>query len=491
MRTRGKRGWLVTVALLTILTAGVALAGCTRQIAGDATGSFGDIDPGKVAGLAVTDGPSGPRQGVDDATLPVRNGDGGAEDRLAVNAISDVLDYWTAELPRTFGKDFAPLRKFVSYDSRGKTIRICDSRSKGLINAFYCPSDDSIGWDRGLLLPFVRQRFGDLAVVSIFAHEMGHAVQYRIAKQTGITHDSPSIVKEQQADCFAGAFFRWVALGHAKHFQMSTGDGLNQVLATMLFIRDEPGQGSYDEQGAHGSAFDRVYALQTGFADGTKRCSRIDKREVDNRVTQIPLNEQDVAGGNLGLNKETIGLLEQSLGNAFSQTGTPAPRIISGDGRCAGGMGTPPASFCPDGNTLNIDVAKLARYGTPPGPDSNIAYGEGGIGDFAPFAEIASRYALAVQHHLGIPLDDPKAGLRTTCLTGAWAGFAKHRAGEATRQLLLSPGDLDEAIAELLMARSVISANDRGDRVRSGFARIEAFRAGYLSGSRTCTDRFR
>ncbi|MGH3622851.1 MAG: neutral zinc metallopeptidase, partial [Sciscionella sp.] len=287
------------------------------------------------------------------------------------------------------------------------------------------------------------------------------------------------------------AFFRWVALGHSKHFQMSTGDGLNQVLATMLFIRDEPGKGSYDEQGAHGSAFDRVYALQTGFADGTKRCARIDKQDVDARVTQDLPDEQDVAGGNLALDQETIGLLKQSLETAFSRTGTPAPEIVVGDGRCAGGSGTPPASFCQDGNTVNIDLARLRRYGTPPGPDSNIAYGEGGIGDFAPFAEIASRYAMAVQHHLGIPLDDARAGLRTTCLTGAWAGFAKKGGGDARRRLLLSPGDLDEAIAELLTARSVISADDRGDRVKSGFARIEAFRLGYLTGSQICTDRFR
>ena len=54
----------------------------------------------------------------------------------------------------------------------------------------------------------------------------------------------------------------------------------------------------------------------------------------------------------------------------------------------------------------------------PAGPTA----GEGGIGDFAAFAVIASRFALSIQQATGFKLDDQAAGQRTACLTGAWAG---------------------------------------------------------------------
>lgn len=488
-----RRGGLILAALVT-LVAPVALAGCASEVGGQATVSFGEIDPGRVAGLPVQDGPSGPKD-VEDATLEVRGGTDDADDRLAVNALSDVIDYWRVEMPRSFGKQFEPLREFVSFDSAGTPVGICGGSSKGLVNAFYCPSKDTVGWDRGQLVPFVRKQFGDLAVVSIFAHEMGHAVQYRLSAQTGVTKTTPTIIKEQQADCFAGAFFRWVAEDKAEHFAMSTGEGLNQVLATMLFIRDEPGEGSYTDQGAHGSAFDRVYALQAGFAEGTKRCAAMDAAEIEGRATQEVFADNDVSGGNVPVDQQTVGLLMRSLEQAFAATGTPTPSVRPNEGTCPSGAGTPPASYCPGDNSISIDVAKLIEYATPP-QDGDITKGGdltrgGGIGDFAAFAEIASRYAMAVQRRLGIPLDDAAAGLRTTCLTGAWAGYVNRGSGERETQIRLSVGDLDEAIAELLNPRSVISADVAGNRVRSGFARVEAFRVGFIDGSRSCTQRFR
>ena len=58
-----------------------------------------------------------------------------------------------------------------------------------------------------------------------------------------------SIVREQQADCYAGTVFRWVAEGNAPHFQLAIGPGLNQILATLFFIRDAAGTG-FDAKGA-------------------------------------------------------------------------------------------------------------------------------------------------------------------------------------------------------------------------------------------------
>ena len=90
--------------------------------------------------------------------------------------------------------------------------------------------------------------------------------------------ETPTIIKEQQADCFAGAYVRWVAEGNSKRFQVSTGEGLNLVLAGVLTIADEV-LTERTRQGiatGHGTALDRVSAFQMGFVTGTDACAAID-----------------------------------------------------------------------------------------------------------------------------------------------------------------------------------------------------------------------
>jgi predicted metalloprotease len=354
-------------------------------------------------------------------------------------------------------------------------------------NAFFCPVDDSVAWDRGTLLPVLDQMFGPMAVVTVFAHEMGHAVQYQLGS---ISDKTPTIVKEQQADCYAGAFMRWAAAGSAPHFRLSTGNGLNQVLATMMFIRDQVGTTSTDES-AHGSAFDRVTAFQFGFADGPVRCNEIDNAEIQQRITELGFTDESLANDNVPVDAQTVQLLSESLGATFrSSTPGKAPQIVTGNGSCPSGASTPPASYCESNNTVNIDQNKLNVLATLP-PQDQLGVGSGSLGDFAAFGEIASRYVLAVQKAEKTPTTDPNAGLRTACLTGAWAGVARHRfANGPQQQLLLGPGDLDEAVAELLSPHSLIAADANGKQVPSGFARVQAFQIGFLQGSKDCSTEF-
>src|SRR2546423_8894624 len=109
----------------------------------------------------------------------------------------------------------------------------------------------------------------------------------------------------------------------------------------------------------------------------------------------------------------------------------------------------------------------------------------GGMGDFAAFAEVASRYALAIQKGVGASIDNANAGLRTACLVGAWAAFT-NRPGD----LRLSAGDLDEAIADLLLPESLVSAGGHGKRPDSGFDRVETLRRGDLEGSPVCSQQY-
>jgi predicted metalloprotease len=141
---------------------------------------------------------------------------------------------------------------------------------------------------------------------------------------------------------------------------------------------------------------------------------------------------------------------------------------------------------------VGIDVDKLKQIAKPPAEGVEPGTDGAGIGDFAAFAEIASRYTLAIQKQIGVSLDDDKAGLRTACLTGAWAAFTVDKdPNKQDKQLHLAVGDLDEALAELLQDNSLIAADVNGKQgVTSGFSRVEAFRRGYMEGSAPCTKDF-
>jgi hypothetical protein len=311
-------------------------------------------------------------------------------------------------------------------------------------------------------------------------------VQYRL----GHTSQTTNIVQDQQADCYTGSFIRWVADGNAKHFQISTGDGLNQVLGALMFIRDQVGTTALDPQ-APGSSFDRVTAFQLGFQAGAVRCDKIDAAEIRRRITELGFTQDSSGSGNIPIDDTSLTLLTQSLDAAFLRNGAASPRLVSSAGGvCGTGAITPPVSYCVGDNTISLDQNALNKLATLP-PNDVLGVSATGLGAFAAFAEVASRYVLAVQKTMRIPLDDRNAGLRTACLTGAWAGVIRHRFTDGpTQQLLLGPGNLDEAVAELLSPNSLIAADVNGDRVPAGFARVSAFQVGFLQGSKLCTTQF-
>ncbi|MGW4464945.1 neutral zinc metallopeptidase [Micromonospora sp. NPDC004704] len=468
-----------------VLLAATLLAACTQSVAG--TGGVERWSATKVAGLDITTGDSGPRPDVTGSRLTAEGGDGGRIDRLALDAVDDVQKYWTEALPANFGRRFEPVTRLISYDSGGAGVEVCGTGTAGLVNAFYCAADDTVAWDRGQLLPTLDDSFGPMSVVAVLAHELGHAVQFRLGATGGIGPQTASIVKEQQADCYAGSFFRWVAEGNAPHFQLSTGPGLNQIMSTLFFIRDSAGTG-FDAQGAHGNAFDRVSAFQFGFGDGPRRCAQIDDAEVRRRITQQATADQvrDDGAGDLPVDDpDGLRALLTTLRNAYAQTGAEPPTVGAVVNGCPDAAPTAPAAYCPATDTIGLDLDALVRIGSTPQQGRR----GGGIGDFAAFAEVASRYALSLQRAAGYPLRGLAAGQRTACLTGVWAGSIVAGRGAA---LQLSPGDLDEAVAEMLTADSLIAADVDGASVPSGFARVEAFRDAFSApGVATCAAKYR
>lgn len=478
------------IAAAAAMAAVALLAGCSDPVEGTAqTG-------GEVAGLPVTHFESGPKEGVEDADLKVENGDGGDMDQLAVNSLADLGEFWGEQLKSRFGEEFKPASRLVSYDAEGTPIKVCNASTEGMVNAFYCPLDHSIAWDRGTLLPMLTKQFGPMGPVTVLAHEMGHAVQFQLGKKSNVDQSTPTIVTEQQADCYAGGFFRWVAEGHSEHFRLSTGDGLNRILGAMFMLRDPSGY-DFTEQQAHGTAFDRVFAFQAGFTQGVQRCAKMDEREIQERITERAFHPDDENQGNVKVDEPVDGekpldLLKKSLDKAFEETGAQPPEFSEGGSECPSGTSTDPVSYCEGDNTVALDIPKLNELATPPARGDRGMSGDSGIGDFAAFGEIASRYAVSVQEAAGADLESANAGLRTACLTGSWAGYASARDDSGPRkQLLLSSGDLDEAIAEMLSPRSLIAADAEGKTNAPGFAMVEAFRTGYADGTGSCTEKYR
>lgn len=472
------RAMAMVVAVLTTL----GLSGCGTTVPGKA---LPGLDPASVGGLPVTEGASGPKDGVPTAQLPVTGGDGGEIDALAVNAVADVQQFWTAAFPADFGTRFSPVRQLVSFDSEGGGGQVCGTSTAGLVNAFYCPQQDTIAWDRGQLLPSLAEQYGPMSVVLVLAHEIGHAVQARLDL---VDQNTATIVAEQQADCFAGSFMRQVAEGRAEHFQLSTGDGLNKVLAAIVLLRDQVGS-ELTEEDAHGSAFDRVAAFQFGFTYGNQRCARIDLDEVTSRATQLGFDPDDRRQGNLPITEATVEKIMETLRETFGDNQFDQPRLRFDSASCGSSEPSPPASYCPNSNVIAIDIEGLSAIGTPRGRRDQIA----AVGDFAAFGLVASRYALAVQRGVGLGLTGDRVGLRTACLVGAWAGLHIDNPFGGRRplgSLKLAPGDLDEAVASLL-GDGLIASDAAGDTVPSGFARVEAFRIGFLQGADPCTARFR
>ncbi|MFE4461205.1 metallopeptidase [Nocardia tengchongensis] len=468
-----------------VLAVAVALlSGCTRNVHGHAVSIYDD--PFKVAGLPTTSGPSGPRTGVPDSTLTAQNSDGGMIDKLVLNALDDIQTYWQGEFPREFGGDFTPVDKFISWNAktpRSQAGQFCGETSYRLVNAAYCRLDGSVGWDRGVLLPAVADEFGKMSVVMVLAHEYGHAIQ-EMAKLVG--RRTPTIVKEQQADCFAGAFIRNVAEGKAPHFTINTSDGLNAVLAATVAFRDADPD---DPQSVHGSAFERVTAVQIGFTDGPKSCKAIDQNEIDRRRGNLPQTlGNDANHGQSEVTQSSLQDLAKAMASIMPISDEPEYGYDTAKLNCRNGADTVPVTYCPATNRIGTDVSALHDRGVSNADDQD-ALPANVTGDFTAYIVFISRYTLAVQHSEKLPLKGAKTGLRAACLSGVISGKLADPSRKASGGITLSAGDLDEAVSGLLTDGLAASDTD-GKTVPSGFSRVDAFRAGVLGTQDICYSRY-
>lgn len=470
-----------------LIATSALLSSCAQTIDGRAVSIYDN--PFTVAGLPVTDGPSGPRPGVKNSSLDVRNAEGTDSDIIATNAIDDVQQYWSQTYPELFGGPFTPVSELISWDAsedEDEGIRFCGFRTGGVPNAAYCTKDDTIGWDRTILLPALIDAFGPMAVVMVIAHEYGHSVQH----QSGLVgDDTPTIVAEQQADCFAGAFIRHVAEDRSPHFTINTSSGLNDVLAATVSVRDvDPN----DPESVHGSAFERVTAVQIGFTDGASACVSIDEDEIESRRADLPQKFSDADDdGELPITTESLEAFVRSFESLLKLDNPPTVSYTGSDTDCPEGTATEPVSYCSTTNTLGVDVDALAELGTAERPRRGDVIPLNVSGDYSAYVLFASRYTLAVQNAAGQPLDNPQTALRSACLAGViTAGLSSENPEATDLEVWLSPGDLDEAVSGLL-SDGLTASDINGVTLPSGFSRVDAFRSGVLGGQDTCNARYR
>ncbi len=460
------------------------LAACTTTLQGKAVSVFDD--PFSVAGMPATDGPTGLR---DDAAGPSRvvlGTDDSEIDELARQAVSDIEEYWEGAYSDTFDGEFIPVEALISWDANGFDGQFCDADTYGLVNAAFCYDDETIGWDRGELLPALRDANGEMGVTMVLAHEYGHAVQ----RKGGLTkRGTPTLLSEQQADCFAGSYMRWVAEGSSPRFTLSTGEGLNNVLAAVIAFRDPLLSEGDPEAGVdeHGSAFERLSAFQIGFTDGPSACASIDMREIGQRRGDLPVLLPGDQTGELAITEESVRSIVDAMGILF-EPAKPPELSFDASQECPDARLSPPASYCPATNTIIVDMDELEVMGAQ--ADGEVA---GGLasGDNTAYSVVVSRYMQAIQQeHGGVALDNAEAALRTACLTGvATTKMSKEVTTPDGNTIALTAGDVDEAVSGILK-NGLVASDVNGESVPSGFSRIDAFRVGVLGDTERCFKRF-
>jgi len=421
---------------------------------------------------AVAEAPSGEQADPEPLSL---------EDTVDLS-VEDIQTFWKKQFPATFkGRRYEPIpaSQIFPYDTSGYPA--CGGGIRPYVkNARYCPEDDTVAYDIEGLFPEQYNDFGNFAVAMILAHEWGHAIQERAyglerAQAAGI----PSIVLETQADCFAGAWARRVNDKKSKTLVPEPGD-LDAAISGLISVADDVGREASAE-GAHGSAFDRISAFQTGFDGGTKRCAEF----VDNPPDyyEVPFTDvEDLAtGGNLPVDTLTP-LVTKDLDEYWATALTgyrPVSAVIPYD---VGPLSESRLPTCgkerPDAKNFEDTIFYCEEGDFVAWDNQLLSTAAESYGDFAVATLIATSWSDAVHARVKSKTKGKARTLEADCLTGSWVGSLVEQTREP--ELSLSPGDLDEAMQALLKYERSL------DKKLSAFDRAGSFRKGFQDGASAC-----
>lgn len=416
-------------------------------------------------------------------------------DEFLLAVMTDLDAWWSQEYPAFYGEAFVSLEGdvYAAYPARPDDIPGCGTERTTYAEvqqyvAFYCGVGDFLVYDDGDdgLLAELAREYGAATIGTVFAHEFGHAIQLRVG---ALDRSLPTIVTEQQADCFAGAWTSRVANGQSSLVSFSDGD-VRAGLIAMTKVSDPVGLDQF-VPGGHGSAFDRVGAFQVGFVEGLERCVQL----LDDPLPLVPneFNSPDeiTNGGDAAFGygeQDLMGFLPLDLNRYWDEElAAEVPGLDSitlrvvrtaADADCAEMRGDldQGSAYCVSTNEVlfNEDVA-LELYRN--------------LGDFAIGYLLGNAWSAAVQEALESDLVGEPRALLDDCLTGGWVKTvipvdrALPQPRLEGRTVVVSAGDLDEAIQTVLL---VADPGASDDIVGNAFEKIESFRVGVLEGTDAC-----
>ena len=127
----------------------------------------------------------------------------------------------------------------------------------------YCPTDNTVYYGQDGLWDSYRQ-FGASGPVSGLAHEYGHFLQ-SVRQVPNPRGAAETIPHENQADCFSGAFMRYLHDG-GHILSPADLDSAERYLTATASV-DAPGRD-------HGTARERIESFESGYNGGLPACSR-------------------------------------------------------------------------------------------------------------------------------------------------------------------------------------------------------------------------
>jgi predicted metalloprotease len=404
-----------------------------------------------------------------------------AYDAFLAAAIDDLGGFWTDAFPTVAdGEPYRPLDGGVwPVWPEARDVPGCGSDRTHYReiedNAFYCPEEDFIAFDDAGLFPRLAAEYGDFTLATVLAHEWGHSIQARVSWSLD------GVVRELQADCFAGAWMGHLPSAGSSLLRLTDPD-LRQAITGILEFRDDPGT-SADDRGAHGSAFDRLGAFQDGLDGGVETCARY--ASVPPVVIELPFDRGTDANAD---GSRTLSSLVSALPADLDRFWA---RELAGRAKGFTALGDTLRTYERGGPypvcaTLTDDDYE---QGVVYCPDPEfVAYEDGGetarlhdtIGDFSVGVLFGERWAEALQQQLALGRTGQDAVLQRDCLTGAWvADLVPRPTGD--QPFVISPGDLDEAV------RTFLLFTEGGQQsARDALDRIGSFRGGLFSGPNSC-----
>lgn len=415
-------------------------------------------------------------------------------DEFLVAALNDVELWWAEQYPVIYGEPFEPLEGgiYAGYPERSDPLPGCGRDSETeydelvFFAAFYCPDGDFIAYDDGEdgLLYELTTGFGSAVMGVVLAHEYGHAIQNR----AGVLDKQPAtILTEQQADCFSGAWLARAVRGEAVGVTASDDD-IRAGLIALIEVRDPLG---IDQSlpGSHGSGFDRVGAFQVGYEEGPARCAEL----IDNPLPLMPnvfvrtpsSPEGNSPYGYDAAKGEIPGFVVVDLNEFWTN-------VLSG-------MEEPfqPLELVPFTDPEDVVCEEELRGDEQIGAllclSRRVVYLEEPLardryermGDFAIGYMLGTAWSEAAQHTFDSPLEGEDRALINDCLTGAWTQTLVPDPDVPSQATIIEPGDLDEAIQTALVAGDRTSTTDV---LGSAFEKIDSFRTGVLGGVEACEE---